>query len=453
MGLMLKEGMAMQRLNSPMIARLVEMGCAANRGQGIVYTVLELLQGKSVNELVTQRGPLPIAEACRVGINVLDGLRDVHNSGFIHRDIKPHNIIRVELEDGSRIYKLIDFGTATGALGPGRVGLPAFLARDEPVGPAGRRDGAARQRCDTGAAHPGLRQVFDSMDWRQQGVLSEGDVYSSLLALGIRADPDTVQAMVGKCDTDGNGNIDFEEFALMYAELVSLPFSAHSRREGNELILLEAFRALTGDAAKMTLDMLTQCFKNMQREMPPERVTELLNKYDTNGDGALEAQEFVNMFGELVALQDSLLSSGTLGYMSPEQYKDEAVTPASDIWAVGATLFKITTGQTPFTVTGGTWGKAMVGDMTTEAPSLSSFLFNAHPPFTAVVSKALKKDARERYASAQDMREALAQVLADLGPMQGKAYMTEWNRTEGGGTASASGLYTHGVAWEKAWRG
>lgn len=297
------------------------------------------------------------------------------------------------------------------------------------------------------------------MDWRQQGVLSFADVYSSLLALGIRADPDTVQAMVGKYDADGNGSIEFEEFVLMYAELVSLPFSAHSRREGNEAILQEAFRALTAGEGLMTFDMLTQCFKNMQREMPAERVVELLNKYDTNGDGALEAQEFIDMFGELVALQDSLLSSGTLGYMSPEQYKDQAVSPASDIWAVGATLFKITTGQTPFTVTGGTWGKAMVGDMTTEAPSLSSFLFNAPPAFTAVVSKALKKDARERYASAQDMREALAQVLADLGPMQGKAYMTEWNRTEGGagtpsaGTPSASALYTHGVAWEKACRG
>ena len=31
-------------------------------------------------------------------------------------------------------------------------------------------------------------------------------------------------------------------------------------------------------------------------------------------------------------------------YMSPEQYNDEPVTPASDIWALGATLFKITTG-------------------------------------------------------------------------------------------------------------
>ena len=112
MAMMLKEGMAMQRLNSPMIARLVHMGCDAK--PGLVYTVMEVLEGKSVHDLVVQRGPLKIAEACRVGINVLDGLRDVHNSGFIHRDVKPHNIIRVELEDKSWVYKLIDFGTATG---------------------------------------------------------------------------------------------------------------------------------------------------------------------------------------------------------------------------------------------------------------------------------------------------------------------------------------------------
>lgn len=370
--------------------------------------------------------------------------------------MQQRNDTRTQLEDGSRIYKLIDFGTATGALGQARIGLPAFIgevcwSRDQPVGPAVRHHDGAHEHSDTGVADmsPGLRQVFNSMDWRQHGVLSFRDVYSSLLTLGIRADPDTVQAMVGKYDTDGNGSIDFDEFVLMYAELVCLPYSAHSRRKGNGAILQEAFRALTGDEGLMTIDMLTQCFKNMQREIPPERVVELLNKYDTNADGALEAEEFCNMFGELVALQDALLSSGTLGYMSPEQYKDQAVSPASDIWAVGATLFKITAGQTPFTVTGGTWGKAMVGDMTTEAPALSSLLFNAPPAFTAVVSKALKKDARERYASAQDMREALAQVLADLGPMQAKAYMTEWNPTERGGTASASALYTHGVAWEK----
>jgi len=451
MGLMLKEGMAMQRLNSPTIARLVDMGCAAKGGgQAMVYTVLELLPGKSVNELVTERGPLQVAEACRVGINVLDALRDVHNSGLIHRDVKPHNIIRVQLDDASWIYKLIDFGTATGALGAARIGLPAFISLD-PLG-AGKQDGGTSSGSGAAApdAHAGLRQVFDSMDSRQQQALSCLDVHSSLLALGIRADPDTVEQMVRKYDTDANGSIDFQEFVYMYAELASLPYAAHARREGNEAILHEAFRALTGGEDLMTLDMLTECFKNMQREMPAERVRELLRKYDTNGDGALEGQEFMGMFGELVALQDSLLSSGTLGYMSPEQYKDEAVSPASDIWAVGATLFKITTGQTPFTVTGGTWGKGMVGDMTTEAPALSSFLFNAPPAFTAVVSKALKKEAGQRYASAQDMREALAQVLADLGPMQAKAYVTEWNPTQASvASPSAPALYTHGVAWEK----
>jgi serine/threonine protein kinase len=55
MGMMLKEGMAMQRLNSPMIARLVDMGCTASGG-GIVYTVLELLEGKSLNDIVSERG-------------------------------------------------------------------------------------------------------------------------------------------------------------------------------------------------------------------------------------------------------------------------------------------------------------------------------------------------------------------------------------------------------------
>lgn len=134
--------------------------------------------------------------------------------------------------------------------------------------------------------------------------------------------------------------------------------------------------------------------------------------------------------------------------MSPEQYLDEPVSPASDIWAVGASLFKLTTGQTPFTVTGGTWGKGIVGDKTVEAPPLTNLLFNAPPSFAAIVGKALKKDASQRYSSAVEMREALAEVLDELGPMLATPYIVKWD-TPGAFLADSDSLYTHGVAWEK----
>ena len=297
-GMMLKEGMALQRLNSPMIARLVHMGCVSANG-GLVYTMLELLQGKSVHEMLTERGPLGIAEACRVGINVLDGLRDVHRAGFIHRDIKPQNIIRVELEDGSRVYKLIDFGTATGALGVGRVGLPAFVPVD------GEDSGGGRGGAGKGKA-VGMRQVFDSIDYQQNGQLSYEDVFRSLASLGLRTDAATIQDLVQKYDADGNGVIEFQEFGQMYGELVGLPYAAYGRSSSNLPILEEAFKSLTGDTGRMSLAMLEQCFASLQRQMPPERVRALFDKYDTNGDGTLMLEEFIPMFGELVAMQDAM---------------------------------------------------------------------------------------------------------------------------------------------------
>jgi len=433
MGMLLKEGMAMQRLNSPMIARLVDMGCTTSRG-GVVYTVLELLEGKSLNDIVQERGPLQIAEACRVAINVLDALRDVHRAGFIHRDIKPHNIIRVECGDGSWIYKLVDFGTATGALGAQRVGVPAFVTPSQTTP-------------TSGAVNPGLRSVFTSMDAQQRGVLSLQDVFSSLTALGLRPDRKTIAEMVSKYDSDANGLIDEHEFGMMYGELVALPYAAYSTSLSNLPILEEVFKGLTGDRELMSFEMLSSCFDDLQRQMPEERVRALFHRYDANGDGQLALPEFIRMFGELVALQDSMNWSGTHGYMSPEQYNDEPVSPASDIWAVGATLFKITVGQTPFTVTGGTWGKGLVGDKTTEAPKLSNFLFNVPPAFAGIVGKALKKDPLARFVSATEMREAVAEVLAALGPMQAKAYISSWD-SPGSENGDRTELYTHGVAWE-----
>ena len=238
MASMLKEGMALQRLNSPMIARLLHMGCTAVNG-GMVYTVQELLEGKCVNDIVTDSGPMRIDEACRVGINVLDALRDVHRAGFIHRDIKPHNIMRVQLKDRSWIYKVIDLGSATGALGAERKALPAYVTRGVSNislgggggwGDAGVECAEEEEEGERRAwqPNPALRQVFDSMDSDRKGVLSSADVLASLQALGLRVDLATVEQMVRKHDADANGSIDFYEFGLMYGQLVALPYAAYS---------------------------------------------------------------------------------------------------------------------------------------------------------------------------------------------------------------------------------
>ncbi len=46
-------------------------------------------------------------------------------------------------------------------------------------------------------------------------------------------------------------------------------------------ILEQAFRALTGEGNSMTFPMLSQCFENQQRQMPPERVRELFGTHFT----------------------------------------------------------------------------------------------------------------------------------------------------------------------------
>jgi serine/threonine-protein kinase len=69
---------------------------------------MEVIEGRSLKELIMTRGPLPIAIAVAYARQILDALRFAHRHGIIHRDIKPHNIL---LGPESRL-KVTDFGIA-----------------------------------------------------------------------------------------------------------------------------------------------------------------------------------------------------------------------------------------------------------------------------------------------------------------------------------------------------
>ena len=75
---------------------------------GTAYIVMELLRGRTVKEIIAERGRLSFAQTMRIMTPVLETLDAMHGVGMIHRDVAPDNIF--VCEDGK--IKLLDFGAA-----------------------------------------------------------------------------------------------------------------------------------------------------------------------------------------------------------------------------------------------------------------------------------------------------------------------------------------------------
>lgn len=107
------------------------------------WIVMELVEGKSLAEVIREDGLLEPRRAAEVGLAILDVLRSAHREGILHRDVKPSNVL---LESDTERVVLTDFGiaqvegdpsiTSTGML----VGAPSYIsperARGHKPGPA-----------------------------------------------------------------------------------------------------------------------------------------------------------------------------------------------------------------------------------------------------------------------------------------------------------------------------
>ena len=97
-----REAKSAAALSHPNIVSVYDRGEA----EGTYYIAMEVIEGRSLKELIMTRGPLPIAQALAYTHEILEALRFAHRHGIIHRDIKPHNILI-----GERL-KVTDFGIA-----------------------------------------------------------------------------------------------------------------------------------------------------------------------------------------------------------------------------------------------------------------------------------------------------------------------------------------------------
>jgi len=124
-----REAKAMAQLKHPGIVAVHDAGTTAG---GLLYFIMECIEGTDVQRLISERGRLAPGEALRITSAVCAALAYAHGHGVIHRDIKPSNIM-IEA-DGD--VKIADFGLAK-STAPGTtvltvsditMGTPDFMA-------------------------------------------------------------------------------------------------------------------------------------------------------------------------------------------------------------------------------------------------------------------------------------------------------------------------------------
>jgi eukaryotic-like serine/threonine-protein kinase len=80
--------------------------------EGCVYIVMELLEGRTLREILSREAPIETARAVSMMLQVSDAVAAAHEAGIIHRDLKPSNILVTQSADQPAVVKVLDFGIA-----------------------------------------------------------------------------------------------------------------------------------------------------------------------------------------------------------------------------------------------------------------------------------------------------------------------------------------------------
>ncbi|MFZ0081502.1 MAG: serine/threonine-protein kinase, partial [Trebonia sp.] len=127
-----REAQVAARLNHRNVVRIFDIV----EEDGCPWIVMELLPYRSLLDVIQDEGPFAPAEAAKVGLQILAGLRAAHSEGVVHRDVKPANIL---IGPGNRVV-LTDFGIAWAADSPAvttagvLLGSPSYIAPERARG-------------------------------------------------------------------------------------------------------------------------------------------------------------------------------------------------------------------------------------------------------------------------------------------------------------------------------
>lgn len=139
-----REARAMSQLTHPNTVKVFMYGELEDDGS--LYIVMEMLEGRNLNQTVRKEGPMAADRAITILIQVCGALQEAHDLGIVHRDLKPENIFLSKQGGISDYPKVLDFGLAKVTerqMQPGSViltqegmvfGTPEFMSPEQAQG-------------------------------------------------------------------------------------------------------------------------------------------------------------------------------------------------------------------------------------------------------------------------------------------------------------------------------
>ena len=105
----LREVRIISKLRHPHTVTIHDFG---ESKEGLVYMVLEFVEGETLKSLIRRRGALGEERTLDIGIQIAKSLSEAHRHGIIHRDLKPTNVMLTEVGTETDFVKVLDFGIA-----------------------------------------------------------------------------------------------------------------------------------------------------------------------------------------------------------------------------------------------------------------------------------------------------------------------------------------------------
>ena len=104
-----REARAAGRMHHPNAVSVTDFGATSD---GYLYIVMELLEGRTLRDLLAREAPLDVARTVSIMLQTCAAVSAAHDVGLIHRDLKPANIFIEQRPNTPSVVKVLDFGVA-----------------------------------------------------------------------------------------------------------------------------------------------------------------------------------------------------------------------------------------------------------------------------------------------------------------------------------------------------